>query len=153
MTSDTDGGGPELFRLVRYWSRRWAARAADGAPEPPGGRVLVQHVQVVEAVDAAGVAGAAGVPAVADQLGVDRSVASRMIAEAESAGYVRREGAPGDGRRVLVRLTGDGRDLLGAARRWQQSQFDELVAGWPAADRRRLAGYLRRLAAGTLGGP
>lgn len=135
-------GGPELFRLVRFWSRRWAARVADRAED-----VQVQHVQVVEAVSAAGGERAAvTVPAVAHQLGVDRSVASRMIGEAAAAGYVRRDTAAGDARRVEIRMTRAGRTLLAAAHRWQQETYETLVAGWDEADRRRLAGYLGRLA-------
>ncbi len=36
--------------------------------------------------------------------------------------------------------------MLAAARAWQQEVFAQLVAGWPAGDARRLAGYLERLA-------
>lgn len=130
------GGGPDLFRLVRYWSRRWARTEEDAH---------VQHILVVEAVDA--VRGTAVTcPDVAHQLGVDRSVASRMIAAAEASGYVDRRTCPADARRVTVTLTADGRALLAAAHAWQQSTFDALVAHWPAADRRRLARYLHRLA-------
>ena len=44
-------GGPALFRLVRYWSRRWA-------PAP---------VPLLEAIDAARVDGAAAITDVADE--------------------------------------------------------------------------------------
>jgi DNA-binding MarR family transcriptional regulator len=139
------GGGPELFRLVRYWSRRWAPGVAARSPH----EVHVQHVQVVTAVDAAVPTPGedATVTAVARQLGVDRSVASRMISEAVSAGYLLRRTPAADARRVGIRLTRAGRQLLAAAHRWQQATFDRMVAGWPAADRRRLARYLHRLAA------
>lgn len=134
-------GGPELFRLVRYWSRRWARTEED--PH-------VQHVLVVEAVDVADT-----VPEVAAQLGVDRSVASRMLTASAEAGYVDRRASPSDARRVTLTLTPSGRDLLAAARAWQQSTFDALVAHWPDEDRRQLAAYLRRLAseAGATGRP
>jgi DNA-binding MarR family transcriptional regulator len=142
--SPAASGGPELFRLVRFWSRRWASQAAGHAAE----QARVQHVQVVEAVNtqARGPDEQVSVVAVAHQLGVDRSVASRMITESASAGYVRRDTSAADARRVGVRLTDSGRDLLAASHRWQQQTFDDLVAGWDPADRRRLAQYLHRLA-------
>lgn len=140
-----ESGGPALFRLVRYWSRRWA-RTEDDA--------RVQHISIVEAID---VARDRTVPAVAYQLGVDRSVASRMLSAASAAGYVDRHADPMDARRVTLGLTDAGRELLSAARAWQQATFDAMVAHWPPEDRRRLAGYLHRLssdlAAGAGGAP
>jgi DNA-binding MarR family transcriptional regulator len=126
--------GPALFRLVRFWARRWATQPA-GAPH-------VAHVQVLEALDAAAVP---TIPAVADQLGLDRSVASRMVADAVAAGYVTRQPDPADARRVVLAATSAGRTLLGQARAWQQRVFQELTAGWSAADRERFGGYLVRL--------
>ena len=147
MRTDNDlaGGGPALFRLVRFWSRRWAA---DAARQGAGDAGHVGHVLVLEAIDAA----AAGAPAaaigdVAVQLGLDRSNASRMLAAAVAAGLVAKQVHPGDGRRAELAITPAGRELLVAARAWQDQVFARLVADWPAADARRLAGYLQRLAA------
>jgi DNA-binding MarR family transcriptional regulator len=141
---DLAGGGPALFRLVRFWSRRWAADAArDGAGDP----AHVGHVLVLEAIDAALATGTGAIGEVARQLGLDRSNASRMLAEAVAAGLVTKTVAPGDARRTELGITAAGRELLAAARAWQDRAFAGLVAGWPAADARRLAGYLQRLAA------
>ncbi|HEX3490392.1 MAG TPA: MarR family winged helix-turn-helix transcriptional regulator [Streptosporangiaceae bacterium] len=152
MRTDNElaGGGPALFRLVRFWSRRWAA---DAARQGAGDAGHVGHVLVLEAIDAA----AAGAPAaaigdVAVQLGLDRSNASRMLAAAVAAGLVNKAVHPGDARRAELAITPAGRDLLAAARAWQDQVFAGLVADWPAADARRLAGYLQRLAAQTQGG-
>ena len=78
------GGGPALFRLVRYWSRRWAADAARAGADDPH----VGHVLILEAIDAAQAAGSGAIGEVARQLGLDRSNASRMLAEAVAAGLV-----------------------------------------------------------------
>jgi DNA-binding MarR family transcriptional regulator len=143
-----DGGGPALFRLVRFWSRRWAADAArDGA----GDAAHVGHVLVLEAIDAALAAGSGAIGEVARQLGLDRSNASRMLAEAVAAGLVMKTASPEDARRTELGITPAGAALLAAARAWQDQAFARLVAGWPAADARRLAGYLRRLAAQSPG--
>ena len=142
--ADLDGGGPALFRLVRFWSRRWAADAArDGAGDP----AQVGHVLVLEAIDAALAGGTGAIGEVARQLGLDRSNASRMLAEAVAAGLVTKTVAADDARRTELGITPAGRDQLAAARAWQDRAFARLVADWPAADARRLAGYLRRLAA------
>ncbi|MEV6061205.1 MarR family winged helix-turn-helix transcriptional regulator [Nocardia asteroides] len=107
----------------------------------------MQHIQVVEAVAAVSRSGVEpSVTDVADQLGLDHSGASRMVRDAVAAGLVIRVGSARDRRRVVVRLTDGGRELLAASHDWQQRQFDELTATWSASDRDRFAGYLRRLA-------
>jgi DNA-binding MarR family transcriptional regulator len=135
------GGGPALFRLVRFWSRRWAI--ADPGSEGDH----VGHVLVLEAIDAAARDGSALITDVAAELGLDRSNASRMLAAAVSAGLVSKVVSADDARRAVLGITPAGADLLAAAREWQEQTFMRLVADWPTADVRRFAGYLMRLAA------
>jgi DNA-binding MarR family transcriptional regulator len=132
-------GGPDLFRLVRFYSRRWT-RA-----EVPR---HVQHVQVLEAV--AALDGDATVSAVAHQLGLDHSGASRMVRDAAAAGLLDRAESDQDRRRTVIRVTEPGRELVASARIWQRQVFDELTAAWDDRDKAQFAGYLRRLA-GDLG--
>lgn len=138
-------GGPALFRLVRFWSRRWTTRVS---AELTGEMRHVQHILVVEAVDA--MPAEATVNAVAHQLGLDHSGASRMVKDAAAAGYLTREESEEDKRRTVVRLTAEGSELLAGARQWQQRAFDELTATWSPKDKAQFAGYLRRMA-GELG--
>jgi DNA-binding MarR family transcriptional regulator len=138
-------GGPALFRLVRFWSRRWTTRAAE---EVTGELRHVQHILVLEAVDA--MREEATVNAVAHQLGLDHSGASRMVKDAVAAGYLSREESEEDRRRTVVRLTAPGSELLAGARKWQEQVFDELTASWNPQDKAQFAGYLRRFA-GELG--
>lgn len=142
--TEIDHGGPALFRLVRFWSRRWGPGAA---LRSTGDAMQVGRVVVLEAIDAATRDGSAAIAAVADELGLDRSGASRMLADAVEAGLVTKTISPGDARRAELGLTEQGRLLLAAARAWQSEVFAELVAGWPPADAQRFAGYLARLAA------
>jgi DNA-binding MarR family transcriptional regulator len=147
--TDIAGGGPALFQLVRFWSRRWAA---GGVLTPAGGSAAGDHadvgnVLVLEAIDAAAAHGPAAIGDVAIELGLDRSNASRMLVAAVAAGLVTKTVSSGDGRRTQLRITADGRALLSSARAWQQHRFTQLVADWPAQDARRFAGYLQRLAA------
>ncbi|MGW5388224.1 MarR family winged helix-turn-helix transcriptional regulator [Nocardia sp. NPDC003963] len=144
-SSTSVDGGPALFRLVRFWSRRWIQR---GAGEQSADLRNAAHVQVVEAV-----AGAAGAPdeatitAVAHQLGLDHSGASRMVRDATAAGYLARRESDLDRRRTALHLTPAGDRLLADAHDWQRRIFDRLTDDWSPADRRRFAGYLQRLAA------
>ncbi|MFI6922015.1 MarR family winged helix-turn-helix transcriptional regulator [Nonomuraea spiralis] len=130
-------GGPALFQLVRFWSRRWAGQAA-------GDLGQVQHVLVLEAVRCSG--GDADVGTVAHQLGLDHSGASRMVKDAVAAGHLVRETSEHDRRRAALRLTDSGHALLAAARQWQRHVFDDLTASWDEPDRERFGAYLRRLA-------
>jgi DNA-binding MarR family transcriptional regulator len=141
-TADADGG-PALFRMVRFWSRRWTMRASE---ELTGQMRHVQHILVVEAVDTTnnGPAGAT-IGTVAHQLGLDHSGASRMVRDAVTAGYLVRVASERDRRRVGLRLTPDGHDLLTGSRRWQRRVFDELTVTWDQQDRRQFAAYLQRL--------
>ncbi|MCH6169963.1 MarR family winged helix-turn-helix transcriptional regulator [Pseudonocardia alaniniphila] len=137
-------GGPALFRLVRFWSRRWVRGVAAGAGD------TAQHVLTVEAVIAcargAGNPDGATVGDVARRLGLDQSGASRMVAAAAAAGYVERSRAAADGRRSVLRLTPAGRALIYSSHRWQRATFAELTATWDERDRAQFAGYLQRLA-------
>lgn len=134
-------GGPALFRLVRFWARRWTNAGQAASPSV--------HVQVLEAIDAATRRGEASVTTVAAELGLDRSGASRMVSAAVEAGYVRKAASRSDARQAELLSTRRGDELLGAARAWQQSVFERLVADWPAADATRFALYLERLSSET----
>lgn len=146
--SETADGGPALFRLVRFWSRRWINQAlTDTAAAPDHDLRQVQHIQVVEAVTAGlRISDEATVSTVADQLGLDHSGASRMVRDAVAAGYLTRVDSAHDRRRVVLKLTGNGRDLLAGSRDWQRRCFDQLTASWHERDRRQFAAYLQRLA-------
>lgn len=117
------GPGQLLFGFVRYWSRR--ATAGDEAGEQ--GRLVL----VTEAVAAlAGRGQPATVNAVAEEIGIDQSGASRLIRNAVDAGYVTVTTTPSDGRRREVAVTPRGRTVLQQAHAWQERVFDELTEGW-----------------------
>lgn len=134
-------GGPALFRLVRFWSRRWARGVLSDFAEDAS---LVQHVLTVDAVSCSG--SGVTVNEVARQLGLDHSGASRMVAAAAAKGFVERTRAASDARRSVLRLTDEGHALLEASHRWQRQTFLELTAAWGEEEREQFAGYLRRLA-------
>jgi DNA-binding MarR family transcriptional regulator/catechol 2,3-dioxygenase-like lactoylglutathione lyase family enzyme len=106
----------------------------------------VMRLLVLEAIDAAAGRGPVSVIDVANELGIDRSGASRMVTDAVESGHVRKATSPADARRAALTVTDRGADLLAAARAWQEQVFEDLVADWGRGDAARLASYLRRLA-------
>jgi MarR family transcriptional regulator, organic hydroperoxide resistance regulator len=133
------GPGQVLFRLVRFWSRRWT-----GA----GQAVELEHardVMVTEAVTSLSQRDGATVNEVANELGIDQSGASRFIAQAVQRGYLEKVPARQDARQRALQVTPPGEELLRAAHAWQEAVFADLTAGWPEQDVRQLQAYLERL--------
>ncbi|MCH6163255.1 MarR family winged helix-turn-helix transcriptional regulator [Streptomyces marispadix] len=129
-SKSTHGPGRVLFAFVRHWSRR--SPAGDDAVAEQG-----RHVLVAEAVGALTGRGiAASVNAVAHEIGIDQSGASRLIKSATEAGYLSMEPSQADGRRREASLTSAGRSMLKQARHWQEQVFDQLAAGWSEQRRR-----------------
>ncbi|NUP81509.1 MAG: winged helix-turn-helix transcriptional regulator [Nonomuraea sp.] len=79
---------------------------------------------------------------VAERLAVDPSVASRMVTDCISAGYLVRAASQQDGRRTILQMTGEGLDMLAAFRRHQRSAFEFITRDWPEAERLQFARLL-----------
>ncbi|MFC0507646.1 MarR family winged helix-turn-helix transcriptional regulator [Micromonospora costi] len=124
------GPGQVLFAFVRHWARR-SSLGDPGAAEQ--GR-LVLVAEAVHALTERGIA--ATVNAVAHEIGIDQSGASRLIKSATEAGHLSIEASRADGRRREVSLTGAGRSMLDEAHRWQEQVFDQLTADWSDGRRR-----------------
>ncbi len=120
----TQGPGQLLFGFVRHWSRRSAA----------GDDSLAEHGRLVLATEAVAAlvhrGAAASVNAIAEEIGIDQSGASRLIKSAVEAGYLTPADTPSDGRRREVTVTPSGRTVLRRAHAWQERVFDELTSGW-----------------------
>ncbi|GAA4859082.1 MarR family winged helix-turn-helix transcriptional regulator [Kitasatospora terrestris] len=76
------------------------------------------------------------VGAVADHLGVDPSVASRMVSDCIASGYLVRAASQQDGRRTVLHLAPGGEELMDRFLRHQRAAFDQITADW--SDRERL---------------
>lgn len=118
------GPGQLLFAFVRHWSRRSLA----GVPSLADRGRLVLATEAVETL--VGRRRSATVNAVADEIGIDQSGASRMIGAAIEAGFVAMTTAVSDGRRRELSVTPVGHRLLTEARAWQERIFDDLTEGW-----------------------
>lgn len=117
------GPGQVLFHFVRHWSRRSVAADAGGEQ----GRLVL----VCEAVHALSQrATSATVNAIAQEVGIDQSGASRLIKSATAAGYLVMAASATDGRRREASLTSAGRSMLDQAHRWQEDIFLRLTEDW-----------------------
>lgn len=110
---------------------------------PLGARVELSTVRVLHAVDQAERSPSIG--DVATTLAIDPSTASRLVDQRVSDGLLERSPDPEDGRRVVLRLTGAGRSLLGELAESRQEMLAEVTRGWSASDRRELERLLLRL--------
>lgn len=123
------GPGQVLFEFVRRWSRR--SHTGDARPVEQGRLVLV-----VEAVHSVVRREPATVNAVAHEIGIDQSGASRLVKGAVAAGYLRMRASEADGRRHHVTVTPAGLAMLEQAHEWQEAVFDRLAEGW--SEQRRI---------------
>jgi DNA-binding MarR family transcriptional regulator len=81
----------------------------------------------------------------AERIGLDTSTTSRKVAELEAAGLVVRTHDPGDRRAAVVSTTAPGDELVARVREARNRAFGQMLSGWAAADRARLADLLERL--------
>lgn len=100
------GPGQLLFSFVRHWSRRSTS----------GGAAVVEHgrlVLVAEAVASLIERGqSATVNAVASEIGIDQSGASRLVKNAVDAGYVAMTTPHTDGRKREATVMPSGDEVL-----------------------------------------
>jgi DNA-binding MarR family transcriptional regulator len=82
----------------------------------------------------------------AEILGIDLSAVSRQVRDLVQSALVERTPDAADQRACRLRLTDDGRALLGRVRQARQDAFRELLEGWSDADQRTLARLVARLA-------
>jgi MarR family transcriptional regulator, 2-MHQ and catechol-resistance regulon repressor len=87
--------------------------------------------------------------ALATELCLDKSTASRVVAALGRKGYVGRATHPGDARAVLLDVTPAGRRLHGRIRADRIAERAELLAGFSPEVRQGVTDVMRRLAGAT----
>ncbi|HEX2202282.1 MAG TPA: MarR family transcriptional regulator [Longimicrobium sp.] len=83
--------------------------------------------------------------ALAAELFVDKSTASRVVGCLEERGYVRRVPDPLDGRAIRVELTDAGADMEAQLRDDAVWEMQAMLAGFDPEVRRGMLGFLRQL--------
>lgn len=91
-------------------------------------------------------AGPVRMSTLADWQRVDRSTVTIQVRTLEEAGYVVRRPDPSDGRATQVSLSTDGRRHHEELRRRAAVVLNDLVADWPAEERRQFARLLTKFA-------
>lgn len=148
MASSGSSEPDELLDAVGVAFSRLRRRTA----QPDAGAASVSKKDltrnlVINLVDEA--EGELTVGGVADRLGVDPSVASRMVSDCIKAGYVERRASQADGRRTVLGLTRDGVGLRDAFRRQQRCAFEAITSDWSQHERREFARLLIKYVTAT----
>lgn len=126
-----------LFRFGRLFSRIGIPNTVGSAPRPVEfSRILA--VQAVEAVQGNGEQEVT-VGAIAQQLAIEASTASRLVADTIKDGYLVRRTSPVDNRRVQLELTDMGRTLAQDVRAYQLNVFRQVTSNWTEAERQEFA--------------
>ncbi|MEU3223872.1 MarR family winged helix-turn-helix transcriptional regulator [Streptomyces sp. NPDC006976] len=86
------------------------------------------------------------VGAIAEELGTDQSVASRMVSDCIQQGHLRREASQQDGRRSVLKLTPEGDALRDRFAAEQRRSFEHITRDWPVDERLQFARLLVRYA-------
>ncbi|MET7457973.1 MarR family winged helix-turn-helix transcriptional regulator [Streptomyces sp. NPDC005574] len=120
-----DGVGPAFSRLRRS--------------SPASGKDLSRNLVLNVVAERTG---EATVGAIAQELGIDQSVASRMVSDCIHQGCLRREASQQDGRRTVLKLTPDGEALREHFAAEQRRAFEDITRGWAADERLRFARML-----------
>jgi DNA-binding MarR family transcriptional regulator len=127
-----------LFRLGRLFSRVAVPTLVSGhtARALELSRILI--VQAVETLQTMPEQEAT-IGAIAQQLTIDPSTASRLVADAIRDGYLVRGASPTDSRRVQLDLTEAGRTLAQSARAYQMTIFHQVTSDWSDQERAEFA--------------
>jgi len=129
-----------MVAIRRSQTRRALARSG------PTGGVDPAVFDVVDAVE--GLGAQATVMAVAAALDVAQPRASKLVAAAVEAGWLRREADQDDGRRSLLVRTPDGVALSERVHAARRARFAAATAGWTPAELETFAQLLTRFVAG-----
>jgi DNA-binding MarR family transcriptional regulator len=79
---------------------------------------------------------------IGERLSVDPSAASRMVSDCIAAGYLARTASQLDGRRTILVLTAQGREMLARFRGHQRSAYERITRDWPEEERLEFARLL-----------
>src|SRR5262245_18846597 len=150
MPTNMKPGDPELQRQVEAFHealsdlvRAYVVGERD--------RICCHDISVTQcyALEALLSRGPSTLNALAAELNLDKSTASRVVSALRRKGYVGRATHPGDARAVLLDVTPAGRRLHNRIRQNRITERTELLAGFPTEVREGITNVMRRLATAT----
>lgn len=113
-----------------------------------GGSMELSHLDVVGTVRRLQANQEATVGAIAEELRVDPSRSSRIVADLVRQGLLKRDVSQEDARRTIVVITPVGQELLKKADEVKRETIREILADWPAEDVERFAELYDRFISG-----
>ncbi|PJI45436.1 MAG: MarR family transcriptional regulator [Rhizobium sp.] len=113
-----------------------------------GGGMELSHLDVVGTVRRLQATQEATVGAIAEELRVDPSRSSRIVADLVRQGLLKREVSQEDARRTIVVITPVCQEMLKKADEVKRETIREIVADWPAEDVERFAELYDRFISG-----
>lgn len=123
--------GAAMGRMRIMTGRRYIGRLAISRV---GAGLELSHLDVLSMVRRLGLEQEVTVGAVAEQLRIDHSRASRIVTDLVKRGVVRRAASQEDGRRTIVTLTEDGMHLLGRVNGVKEEVLAKVLSDWSQED-------------------
>jgi MarR family 2-MHQ and catechol resistance regulon transcriptional repressor len=133
----------ELFEAVTALARVYQFRDRD--------RICCRDLTVTQwyALEVLRRVGACSLNALARELNLEKSTASRLVGELERRRYVQRRAHPGDGRSVFISATARGLRAFATVRRDLLREHARVITGLDSATQRAVGDVIRQLALAT----
>lgn len=128
--------GRSMGRMRLMIGRRFIGKLAISRV---GASMELSHLDVIAMVRRLGDGQEVTIGAIAEQLRVDPSRSSRIVADLVRQGLLRREASQEDARRTIVVITPLGQELLDKLDEVKRETIREIVSGWPRDDVERFA--------------
>ena len=128
--------GRSMGRMRLMIGRRFIGKLAISRV---GASMELSHLDVIAMVRRLGDGQEVTIGAIAEQLRVDPSRSSRIVADLVRQGLLRREVSQEDARRTIVVITPFGQKLLEKVDEVKRETIREIVADWPQGDIERYA--------------
>lgn len=128
-----DGISETMARMRMMMGRRFMSRIALSRLEA-GQSLELSHFDVIKIVAHAARDQEVTVGVIAEQMRIDPSRASRVVADLVRRGALRREASQADARRTIVALTDTGRQVLGHFEAVRREVIGQTLADWSPED-------------------
>ncbi|HUH93040.1 MAG TPA: helix-turn-helix domain-containing GNAT family N-acetyltransferase [Casimicrobiaceae bacterium] len=143
-----DGDGLEQrVAAVRAFNRFYTRRIGVLSEHLLGSPLALAGVRVLYELAHWPAGGAATASVLAAKLSLDEGYLSRILHGFEQRGYLRKQPAPGDGRRKALALSPRGRSYFAGLDERSRDEMAAMLSALPLAEQARLIGAMRTIAA------